>query len=373
MDRCRTAFSAEKDFDKAFEEVTAQLEEGMEGMKPIVLFFDSDAENFAEFALKLKEKYPDTVSIGSSSYMSFSSKGYSKHALVAMAIYDGVECVSGIIREISRYPMRYAPDLAIAVARLGELKECCCIEFTTAFSHGEELVLDTFKSVLADKDIPLFGGSAGAAENQKTTYVALNGEVFTEACVYIIIKNLKGGIHLYKENMFTVTNHFLVATDVDCDRRTVYEYDNKPAAEVIANALKVPVSELAEHLWKHPIGRVKGDNVYITDSDTVMPDGSISYYTRIYSQTKLAILEKEDIDTVWEKTAAQVRKDVKNPSFTIVINCLSRTKTFLDKERFDDFANKLEEEYGPYIAISGYGEQLDFEHLNRTMVLAVFD
>ncbi len=373
MDRCRTAFSTEPEFDRAFEEVVAQLGEGMGNAEPVAIFFDSDTASFARFAGRIRMQYPNSVSMGMSSYMAFCEKGYSKKGLAAIAIYEGIECVSGIIREVSRYPMRYAPDVAKAAAKLGELKNCCCFEFTTAFSLGEELVLDTFKSVLKDKDIPIFGASAGAGENQKTTYVALNGEVFTEACVYVIIKNLNGAIHLYRENMFTLTNHILVATDVDCDKRTVYEYDNKPAAEVVANALKVPVSELAEHLWKYPIGRMEGDNVYITDSDSVMPDGSISYFARIYSHTKLAILEPEDTDTVWERTASEVRRDVKNPAFTLVVNCLSRAKSFLEKDRFDDFAAKLASECGIYFGVSGYGEQMDYEHLNRTMVLAVFE
>ena len=45
---------------------------------------------------------------------------------------------------------------------------------------------------------------------------------------------------------------------------------------------------------------------------------------------------------------------------------------FDDESAFGEFVNVLRN-YGSYIGLSGYGEQLNFIHLNQTMILLVFE
>jgi hypothetical protein len=112
------------------------------------------------------------------------------------------------------------------------------LEFSTAKGKSEELVLDTFVSILEPLNIPVFGGNAGV-EDGKETLVSLNGKVYENACVFLILRNLRGKIFLYKENIYRPTNHFFIATDVNIDDHIVYELDKKPAAEVIAQTLGI--------------------------------------------------------------------------------------------------------------------------------------
>lgn len=373
MERCVVTYSAAITKEAVLEENISCLEEKTEGILPKVILFSSDYENFTWYSLQLSKKYPNTAVIGMSSYMVFSSRGQAHQALTMMALTSGVECSAGVILEISRYPMRYAPQIKDAVMELTDTKNCCCIEFTTAGSCCEELVLDTFKSVLANENIPVFGASAGSIEGIKSTLVSLNGKVYKDACVFLLLHNLEGRIRLYCENLFQPTKHFFTATSVDCEERAVYEYDGKPAATALANAINVSEEELAQNLLMHPMGRILADDIYITDTDTVHEDGVITYFTRIYNQTRMVMMEPDDMEQVWNRTAAKVQEEIGKPSFSIVVNCLSRSRYFEHEGKFNAFAKKLKKEYGPYIGVSGFGEQLNFEHLNQTMVLAVFE
>ena len=47
-------------------------------------------------------------------------------------------------------------------------------------------------------------------------------------------------------------------------------------------------------------------------------------------------------------------------------------KLFEKQNSFGEFVNMLRN-YGNFIGISGYGEQLNFIHLNQTMILLVFE
>ena len=86
----------------------------------------------------------------------------------------------------------------------------------------------------------------------------------------------------------------------------------------------------------------------------------------------MLLLETDDVKRVWNETVQRVKNDFQNPSFTISINCLSRSRLFEKNNTFGEFVNMLRN-YGKFAGISGYGEQLHYVHLNQTMVLLVFE
>lgn len=372
MKRDIIAYSNQPSTYQAYEDIVNQITAEAQGQEPLIVFFTAPVAAFSEFTKMISGKYPNAVVIGSTSYLSFSSKGYSQTAIAVSAIMSDVECSCGVITNIRRNPMSCASVITQAMNSLSSTGNTCCVEFTSAFSGSEELVQDTFKSVLNEFSIPVFGGTSGAGEGETTSYVALNGEIYEEACVFVFIRNLHGRIFIYRENMFKPTNHVFTATDVDCDERAVYEFDYRPAAGVISEALRIPLNHLQGELNMHPIGRIEGDTISITEVDRIHPDGHITYYSRIYNQTRCVQLEMENLDMVWARTQGIIKNAIATPSFMLVVNCLSRSRYFLTERRFEDFNDKLSS-YTDFIGLSGYGEQSDYTHLNQTMLLAVFE
>ena len=189
----------------------------------------------------------------------------------------------------------------------------------------------------------------------------------------MFIHNLKGRIEIYKENIYRPTTHCFTATDVECEERTVYEFDGRPAADVMQEILGVPRDKIMNELSIHPIGRMADNSIYITENKQVNDDGSILYFTRVYNMTKMVLLELDDIERVWKETRAQTKRLMSNPSFSLIVNCCGRGKTFESMDLMDSFVGQISEQYGTIVGFSGYGEQIDMVHLNQTLVIVMFE
>ena len=371
MERVLTALSGtgikETDFQICCDKIASQ------NSCPKIIIFFSDYNDLWYYAKLLKETFPEATSIGCSTCMNFSIEGYCEKGLSVMAIYNGVECSSNLIYEVSRHPKNYSRHIRDALKSLTSTDNTCCLEFTTSGFRCEELVLDTFEEILCGTNIKVAGSTAGSNIDEKTSAVALNGDIYVESCAFIFIHNLQGKIQLYRENLFRPTTHQLRITDVDCEQQRVYEFESKPAAEVLCNLLNVDKANLLKTLKTNPIGRIEGDNILISEAKEVMPDDSIVYYTRLYNMTRVVLLEIDHFDSVWDETQKHMKKLLPNPSFTIAVHCTSRTKLLLEQNRFDDFTKRLSDIVGKYIGVSGYGEQIMYNNLNQSLVLICFE
>lgn len=371
MERTVIILSDSSDRNLAVENIVNSISNNQ--AKPQAIIYFSDFENFEFYSETLHEKYPDTEVIGSTTYVNFTNDGISHYGISVLAIFSGIECSTGVLHDISTYPMRYVSQITNAVSKLSSTENTCCLEFTSAFSNGEEIVLDTFEEGLKDTGIQLAGSSSGAAENVYQTRVALNGNVFNNSCVFILLHNLDGRIFIHKENLFKPTAKTLVATDVDCENRVVYEYDEEPAADAIAKALEIPLEKFEEEILLHPVGRVSGSQINITSNGRVQADGSIVCYSKIYNRTRVAVLEFGDFENAMFELSGAIIAKTKEPSFAIGIECISNSMILEKKKLFGKLTKTFSENFEKYIGISGYGEQLAGVHLNQSTIVVVFE
>ena len=155
--------------------------------------------------------------------------------------------------------------------------------------------------------------------------------------------------------------------------KLVYEYNNQPAALVMAKALDTEVSNLHKYLDSYPLGRVIGNEMYITANEAVQPGNAMTYHARIYKNSKMVLLEPDNYKEVLNKTKEQVKSENKKPSLALMVNCLARSMLFEQDGYLNKFAMDMGEALGNYIGFAGYGEQLGEQHFNQTMILAVFE
>ena len=373
MHKSYTAFSKNLESkEQCFSEVLEQLKQIKKN--PELIFFSSYNPYFSYVSENLSKHFPESIIIGSTSCYQFNTSGDFQFGISVMAIEGGIEISSGVFTDIGKNPMMHIGQLDKALKHFKSFENMCCIEFTTAHSNGEELVLDTFSKLLKEKDISVFGGTSGycSREDINISMVSLNGIVYQDACVFVLLKNLDGKIFTYKENIFKPTKNIFTATDVDCDNRIVYEYNEEPAAIAIAKKLETDVSDLSGMLEGKPMGRCVDDDVYITEASKVNPDFSISYYSRIYNYTKIALMRTENIPEVFASTKRKVKANI-NSSFMLVVNCASRKNLFEKEGLTGIFMNTLKDMSPAFFGISGFGEQLNNIHLNQTMVLIAFE
>ena len=256
-----------------------------------------------------------------------------------------------------------------------EKENTICLEFNASVGSCEELVMDTFSEIMSDTDIPVCGATAATAENpEKPSSVSLNGILYMDACVFAFIHNENGRIGIIKENMFKETKHFFRATDVDCDARKVYEFDHKPATSVVASAMQITEEELGANSFFHPMGRPENGDIGVIAVREQFPDGSMSFFSRIYNQTRVVLLDPiEPVEDVWADTDRRVHDLIGEPSFSFIVNCSSRTRYFTETGKMIDYNRSLTGSYGDYLGVSGHGEQYGYRHLNQIMLIAAFE
>lgn len=356
----------------------AVIEATMGLKSPKLILFFSGTEHFKEYTIEMKKNFQTSIIIGSTTYVGICNDGAFKDNLIVLGIEDGIECYGGVLEDVDKYPLKYIERVSECVDKIVDCSNTVCFEVCNALIGCEEIVLSTLNSVLDEKGIPLFGGTAGDEGQAENTMISFNGIVYDKACVFVIIKNLKGKIKFYRENIYNenifkqMAKHF-TATKVEVRERIVYEYDNRPAADVIAEALNTTIDKLPEYFDNHPMGRIIGEDVYITANNAVVSNNGIAYHARIYKNANMVILEPSDYRSVIKDTIDKIKKDIPKPSLSIMVNCLARSMLFESNGYLNEFAKEMGTALGDYIGLSGYGEQLDKQHFNQTMVVAVFE
>lgn len=341
---------------------------------PKLILYYSQSEHFKEYTTLLHKKFPDAVCMGVTTNANISKTGSTRKGLMAAGFEEGISCCADVLEHVDKYPIKYVKRVQNCVKEIGKLNDTVCLAYTTAFCCGEESVLSTLNSVLLEKKIPIFGCTAGDYYDSQTTLVALNGNVYQNSCVFALFHYENGRIHFYRENIYKpISGHILTATKVDHVNRTVKEYNHTPAAKVYADELGVKESEIGSYFDSNPMGRIFGKDLFITANNASTSDKGITYHSRVYNNAKLVVLEADNYREVIEETMKKVKREVPNPTFAIMCHCLARTMLFEQDGYMQDFAMQAGNVLGDYIGVSGYGEQMNRQHFNQTMTLAVFE
>lgn len=359
--------SSKKDINEAVSEATLGL------TKPKLIMFFSGVENFEQYTSELQKRFEGSVIIGATTFAAFCSEGSFKENIMVLGVNEGIECYGDVLEDADKFPIKCVERICGCIKKLSDTSNTVCFEVANGLINCEEIVLSTLNAVLNEKDIPLFGGTAGDKGKAEKTLISFNGKVYNNAAAFVIIKNLNGKISLYKENIYKPTGHYFNATKVDLRSRTVYEFDNKPALEVVADALGTITNDVPKYLDSYPLGRIVGKDLYIIANKGAAEKNAMSYHARIYKNSHMVLLEPDDYKKVNEETIKKIQAENKNPSLSIMVNCLARSILFESDGYLDTFCKKMGAALGNYIGFAGYGEQLNDQHCNQTMVVAVFE
>lgn len=239
-------------------------------------------------------------------------------------------------------------------------------------SNSEEKSLPVLSSIFGEDNIPVVGASAADDLSFTQTYTSYNGEIYSNSIIVTLIHNNTGKINVYKENIYEPTEHEFVVTKANPKERKIYELDGKPIIKTYADTLNIPETEVSKYFMSNPIGRIIGNESFISSFKKVEPDNSFSFYARIYQNSYISILRLKDPMKVLDKTIHTIKSEMPSISGSIVINCIFRTLLFKEKNLTNAFTSKLQN-LSSFAGITSYGEQLNNKHLNQTMILICFE
>lgn len=127
--RYSIGFSCQKEVSKAVQELSEQFEK----TKATFMLYFCDSERFNDITTEIAKAFPSLPTLGSSTYVVFTSKGSGKKALGALILYEDSEVVTGVLPDISIFPLQYIQDVMDSAKKLTKDYKTVCFEITSAF------------------------------------------------------------------------------------------------------------------------------------------------------------------------------------------------------------------------------------------------
>lgn len=357
--------SGKTDVFEAVREATAKIK------SPALLIVFSSHEALPSVTDAIKTLFPNVPCIGTGATSYFGTSA-SDTELIVIGFGKDVRVKTGVMRHLSVAPVYDLKDLKNAVSELSPGSDnSVCLEFCT---NSEEQLVTSMNIALEARGVPLLGGSVMGAPEGMTSKVMVDGVLYEDACCYALIKSTHGKIRTYSENIYTVLpgtpRH--IATEVNGKTRELIKLDGRPAADVYGEELGLSRDQIVDNVLRAPLGRIVGDQVFITSMYDLKSNGSLVNYKRINENDTISILQLQDYDQINSNTRDLIRRDNSQISFIFSVNCIYRHLLFTGEGYLERFLGNMSH-LGPHIGVVGGGEQYKNQHVNQTMVCAVFE
>ncbi|MDD3223555.1 MAG: FIST N-terminal domain-containing protein [Clostridium sp.] len=349
---------------------TAVIESTTNLHNPKLIIYFSKISYFKEVTSLLKEKFMDAEIIGCTSCGEISKKGIND-GVSLIAFENNIEFKTMVMKNIDKAPITYIEKLK-DFKKGFNTQNTILFELTDGMSNAEEKSLSVLSSVFEEDNIPIVGASSADDLKFEKTFLAYNGEIYSNVTILTLLHNNDGKINIYKENIYEPTEHQFVVTKASPKDKKIYELDNKPIIKTYAEALNISPKDVSKYFINNPIGRIIGDEVYISSIKKVENDNSLSFYGRVYKNSYVNILKSREPMEVLDKTIRKIKTEMPSISGSIVINCILRTVLFKEKNISSTFTSELQK-LGSFAGITCYGEHLNNKLLNQTMIVICFE
>ncbi len=338
---------------------------------PNLLILLSPYDYLKEASSLVSSKFPDVPLIGTSTTTYYGSES-SDRRMILISFGSDVDAEVGIIRNLSSAPMLDIVDMEKKVSAIqpGD-QNTVCIEFCC---NDEERLVTTLNVALEHSKIPIVGGTIFGQPDGCTAFAMCNGKLYSDACCYALIKNKTGKIRTYSENIFgpMACGKTHIATKVNLTGKELISLDGRPAADVYCEDAGVSRAQLVDNVLVSPLGRVIGDEIFITSPYGIGENGSLVSYKKINENDTIEILELKDYDEIGNQTRNKIRQENNKISLIFSINCIYRHMLFTQKNYLTDYLTAMKS-VGLHVGVVGGGEQHKKQHVNQTMVCAVFE
>lgn len=336
------------------------------------LLYGADDGRFEEISVKLHQAMPDTKMIGTTGFM-LTEKGSIGEGIVAMGFTDeDAEVYVGSMRRIDTCPIKYLPGFFWSVDTIHKkYPNNICIEFATGY---EEKVVSTMKVSLEKMGMRLIGGTPGNTTQGQPKKVACNGKVLTNAAVYAVIGSKLGKIETFKENLYHARKQTHIVTRVSEDNRTILEIDGRRAMDVYEEENGYTDTTVEQGVFINPLSRVVGSEYYITGIFSFdRKQRSITTYKNIQKNDLICFTDIDKDFKQFMRNNMNEMHEYGNIAGIFSINCILRYLYFSNNGFIEEYAKMMQQAAnGCHLGVVGDGEQYIEQHINQSMVCAVF-
>jgi hypothetical protein len=294
--------------------------------------------------------------------------GFNEGSVLVVAFpKEGFQFVSGIIPDVRGLTVERATEtvgtLRAGLDRLGgRYANRFAISLIDGLSKCEEVIVSAIAWGL--DGIPLVGGSAGDDLELTGTSLLLDGRVYREAALLLLVET-KYPVRSFNHDHFEPTATKLVVTASDPESRTVFELNAEPAAQEYASSVGVEPSSLAPMSFAaHPVTVRIGGDYYCRSIQRVNPDGSLSFFCAIDDGVVLTVAQPKDMVKSMAMELERLDAAIGGVDLVLGFECVLRR---LDAENMQ-VKHKISDLYRRYhvAGFHTYGEQFNAMHLNQT-------
>lgn len=342
---------------------SGNLQEAVRGLSnPQFIMLLSNKDQFEAHVKKLEALYPHIPSIGCIG-MSYDTQVVEKGVGV-IAYYDGVTAAANVLEEVSVMPVKYIDRLKEDVRRINSSREdTVCIDFCTG---NDACALTTIYSVLKHSNISLVGGTGDGG------MVSANGRIYQDAVVYALVRNNRGRVKTYKENIYhQLGNYRFIASKTDKANYRIGLLNGAPAKQVYQEILHVTEKEIQTQTFKNPFGKINGNDTCIISIKEVSGN-ALTCFRQVNDSDVLIMLELGDYRETVRNTIRMIKEDFPRISAVFSVNCLFRYLLFTDNHYMQEYLHDMST-LNNHAGLVGYGEHYNNRFVNQSMTCVVFE
>ena len=350
--------------------VVSDLQEQFRNLEAkLVIYYASSRYAPEEISRQMQAAFPAATVFGCSTAGEIASGMMLKNSVVAMgfnqqAIKDvRVEVIEDLNQDSRSSFDAFERHFGKTMAQM-DPKQYVGIILIDGLSTKEELIIDRIGDLT---NINFIGGSAGDDLKFAATQVYANGKSYSNAAVLAIMEPATE-FACIKTQSFNILPKKLVVTKAHEANREVAEFNDKPAVEAYAEALGIPVKEVADRFMHNPVGLVIDDEPFVRSPQQIK-DGSMVFYCAVVEGMELSILESTNIIEDTKKALDDAKSQLGSISGIMNFNCILRTLELEQKQATADYGALFTEV--PTTGFSTYGEQY-IGHINQTATMLVF-
>lgn len=339
------------------------LEEAVRGLynPEFIMLLSNDAQ-FEKHVAQLEALFPGVPSIGCVG-MSYDTRVV-EHGVGVIAFAEGVSAAANVLEQVSTMPVKYIDRLKRDMLTInGNSRDTVCIDFCTG---NDACVLTTLYTVLKQKSIPLVGGTGDAGK------VSANGVVYHDAVAYALVRNQRGRVKTYKENIYhPLGDYRFIASGTDRENYVLGALNGRPAKQVYQEILHVTDREILTRTFRNPFGKLNGDDTCIISIKEVKGN-ALACFRQVNDSDVLLLLELGDYKAIAKETIRKITQDFPKRSAVFSVNCLFRYKLFSEHKYMQEYLREMSA-LGSHAGLVGYGEHYNNRFVNQSMTCVVFE
>jgi len=324
-----------------------------------------------EISSCMQDAFPGTVCFGCSSQAEISGSKTLNDSVSAMAFTTETvpDAKIFVLENVSRgFDINAAFDafeahFGVSMAEM-DYKKYCGIILIDGFSQKE---VDVMEKIGSHTNIMFIGGSASDNLAFSGSFVYANGKSYGDAALLCVFK-AGTKVSFIKTQSVDVRDETLLVTKCDKNARTVFEFDNKPAASRYGEILGVLPDKIEDVFFAHPLGLVIDSDAYIRTC-RAGENGAMTFTVNMPKGMRLNMLQIRDIIPDTKAAVENKRAELGEIKGVIDFRCGYRTIQLKNEGKTEHYGKIFDgiETAG----FSTYGEQC-YGHMNHTSVMLVF-